>query len=215
MGAMSPRCPTCAKPTGICVCDRVEALAIQSRILILQHPEEPDEVLGTARLLEQSLGEAVRVRQGTVWPALGEAWGDPVDPGGWAVLWRGQLPRPLTPEEEAAPFLSLDRKGALRRPPWTGFVILDGSWSQARSTWWKNPWLLRLGRVLLNPPEASIYGKVRREPRRNAVSTLEAAAEALVGNGEPAEVRLSLRRLMRTMVQRARDTAPGGPRPAV
>lgn len=213
---MSPRCPRCDKPTGICVCDRVIPLQARTRVLVLQHPEEPDEVLGTAPLLAMSLPGSVVVRPGTMWASLSDALGEPADNDAWAVLWRGQLPRALTAQEDAAPTLSLDRRGAPHPAPWAGLVVLDGTWAQAKTMWWRNPWLLRLGRVLLRPTEASIYGKVRREPRREAVSTLEAVADALVANGEDPAVRAALRALMRTMVQRARDTAPGrrpGPGP--
>jgi DTW domain-containing protein YfiP len=58
---------------------------------------------------------------------------------------------------------------------------------------------------VLRPREPGIYGRLRQEPRREHVSTLEAVADALVGNGEPGAVRDDLRRIMRTMVQRARD----------
>lgn len=214
---MSPRCERCDKPTGICVCDRVRPREIQTRVLVLQHPEEPDSVLGTARLLELALPSQVRVVVGQTWGSLADAWGEPAgargEPQGnegWAVLWRGQLPRALSPEEDAAAWLSLDRAGRPSSAPWHGVVVLDGTWSQARTLWWRNPWLLRLGRILLRPSEASIYGTVRREPRREAVSTLEAVAEVLARNGDGDEVRAELRALMRTMVQRARDTAPPG-----
>jgi hypothetical protein len=55
------------------------------------------------------------------------------------------------------------------------------------------------------PEEPSIYGKLRREPKKTSVSTLEAVADALVALGEPEATREQLRRLFRTMVQRARD----------
>ncbi len=207
---MSPRCERCDKPTGICVCDRVRPREVQTRVLVLQHPEEPDSVLGTARLLELALPSQVRVVVGQSWGSLADAWGEPLGNEGWAVLWRGQLPRELSPEEDAAAFLSLDRAGRRSPTVWQGVVVLDGTWAQARSLWWRNPWLLRLGRILLRPKEPSIYGKVRREPRPEAVSTLEAVAEVLAWNGEGDEVRAELRALMRTMVQRARDTAPPG-----
>ncbi len=45
--------------------------------------------------------------------------------------------------------------------------------------WWRNPWLLKLHRLVLNPPRPARLGKLRREPRREALSTLEAAALAL------------------------------------
>jgi hypothetical protein len=147
------------------------------------------------------------VRVGLSWPSLSAALGREVAPRRWGVLWRGQLPRELTKQEEQAPFLVLDPKGhpAPDAVPLEGIVALDGTWSQAKTLWWRNPWLLKLNRVLLWPAEPSIYGRLRREPRREAVSTLEAVGDALVGNGEPPEVRDALRRAFRTMVQRARD----------
>jgi DTW domain-containing protein YfiP len=88
-----------------------------------------------------------------------------------------------------------------------GLVLLDGSWSQAKALWWRNPWLLKLPRLVLHPREPSIYGKLRREPRREYLSTLEAIALALEALGEPSGTPEALRRLFRTLVQRARDAS--------
>jgi DTW domain-containing protein YfiP len=62
-------------------------------------------------------------------------------------------------------------------------------------------------RSVLRKVEAldSIYGKLRKEPRREALSTLESVADALVANGEPEATRAEMRKVFRTMVQRARD----------
>src|SRR5205814_8286850 len=60
-----------------------------------------------------------------------------------------------------------------------GIVLLDGSWKEAKTLWWRNPWLLKLHRLALNPPHPARLGRLRREPRREALSTLEAAALAL------------------------------------
>ena len=60
-----------------------------------------------------------------------------------------------------------------------GIVILDGTWSQAKTLWWRNPWLLKLHRIVLDPPHPARLGRLRREPRREALSTVEAAALAL------------------------------------
>jgi DTW domain-containing protein YfiP len=65
--------------------------------------------------------------------------------------------------------------------------------------------LLKLQRIVLEPREASIYGAMRREPKREYVSTLEAVADTLVALGEPEAVRDHLRRVFRTMLQRVRD----------
>jgi DTW domain-containing protein YfiP len=64
-----------------------------------------------------------------------------------------------------------------------GIVLLDGTWSQAKALWWRNAWMLKCQRVILGPRQPSRYGKLRREPRRDGLSTIEAAA-MLIGSLE-------------------------------
>ena len=205
---MTPRCDTCHRPQPICVCDRVTTLACSTRVVVLQHPQEPDEVLGTAQILAASL-PGCTIKVGLSWPNLAAALGEAPAEGHWGVLWTGSLPEgTVLPAGEAV--VRLDRHGEAlpRSTRLAGIIALDGTWSQAKTLWWRNPWLLRLDRVILQPVEPGLYGSVRKEPRREAVSTLEAVADTLVANGEDPSVRAELRRWMRTMVQRARDTDP-------
>ena len=58
-------------------------------------------------------------------------------------------------------------------------IAVAPPWSQAKALWWRNPWLLKLRRLVVNPPAPGAFGRARREPRRMAVSTLEAVAYAL------------------------------------
>ena len=60
-----------------------------------------------------------------------------------------------------------------------GIVLIDGSWKEAKTLWWRNPWLLKLRRLVVNPPRPARLGRLRREPRPEALSTLEAAALVL------------------------------------
>jgi DTW domain-containing protein YfiP len=60
-------------------------------------------------------------------------------------------------------------------------VLLDGTWSQAKALWWRNPWMLKCQRVILNPAHPSRYGRLRKEPRKDGLSTIEAAATLLAG----------------------------------
>jgi hypothetical protein len=189
-------CAICGKPESVCVCERVEPRAIGTPVVVLQHPQEQDRVLGTVPLLERAIGATRRI--GLSWPNLAAAIGREPD-GPWSVIWPSQLPRALTDEERATPFVRIPPRAG------GGLIVLDGTWSQAKALWWRNAWLLKLDRIVLHPREPSIYGRTRREPRREFVSTLEAVADALVGLGEPEDVRADLRRAMRTMVQRARD----------
>lgn len=183
------------------MCDRCERVGCGLSVLVLQHPQEEDRVLGTVPLLEAVVGAERRV--GLSWPNLAAARGQAAD-GRWAVVWPQQLPEGA-PTPTAGQVLHLDRAGKPTEEPLQGIVLLDGSWSQAKALWWRNAWLLKLDRVVLAPKEASIYGRLRREPRPAWVSTLEAAADTLVALGEPSETGAALKRAMRTMVQRARD----------
>jgi hypothetical protein len=188
-------CATCGKPETLCVCDRLEPRPTRVRVLVLQHPQEPDHLLGTAPLLARGL-ERARVVVGLSWASLSDALGEEVPPGRWSVLWRGSSTEPGL----------FDRNGnPARADNVDGIVVLDGTWTQAKTLWWRNPWLLKLGRIVLQPGEPTIYGKLRKSPNRWSVSTLEAVAEALVLLGEDPERRAELRRAMRTMCQRARD----------
>ncbi len=210
MANESQACARCTKPAALCICDRVEPVATQLRVVILQHPREDDRVLGTAPLVTLTLPGA-EIRVGLSWSSLDQALGRTgVDRDRWAVLAAAKLPggAPAGAGPAGANLTLLDRNGAardLRRHGLEGFIVLDGTWSQAKTLWWRNAWLLKLPRLVLHPREPSLYGRLRREPRREWVSTLEAIADVLPALGEPEQARDSLRRLLRTLLQRARD----------
>ncbi|HVU00690.1 MAG TPA: tRNA-uridine aminocarboxypropyltransferase [Polyangiaceae bacterium] len=190
-------CDTCERPLAACVCDRVVLLETKRRVLVLQHPQEKDAVLGSAQILVASLPKAKLV-VGLSWKNLGHALGEEgVDPRKWAVLF---------PDRAATGDGVRSRDGAPVDPSsLEGIVVLDGTWSKAKTLWWRNPWLTKLNRMSLTPKQPSIYGKLRAEPRREFVSTLESAAAALTRMGEDPTVEASLLRTFRTLVQRVRD----------
>ena len=191
------RCATCNRPTAACVCDRVVSLATTRRVLILQHPQEKDALLGSAQILAAMLPKAKLV-VGLSWPNFAAALGeDDVDPKRWAVLF---------PDRDSTGNRVADRRGHVIEPSsLEGIVVLDGTWSKAKTLWWRNPWLTKMNRMTLAPTKPSIYGRLRAEPRREFVSTLESVAAGLTLCGEPPEVQQSLERVFRTLVQRVRD----------
>ena len=84
-----PDCPHCGKPLPLCICDSVTPIENKVSLLILQHPQEQDRALGTARLTALHFKDAV-VKIGLSWPSLSKALGRPVDdPSRWAVLYLG------------------------------------------------------------------------------------------------------------------------------
>ena len=208
--AKEERCARCTRPLRICICDKLPdtKLASPIDIVILQHPQEGDVVLGTAPLVTSLLSRA-ETRVGLSWPSLDAALGRTVARDRWAVLFASKLTPELVLRLAKEHVLLLDRHDQARAEgaaPLEGFIVLDGTWSQAKTLWWRNPWLLKLERIALHPREPSMYGKLRKEPRREWVSTLEAIADVLPMFDLQAEVaRTELRRLMRTSLQRVRD----------
>ena len=180
-----PECPHCQKPMPLCICDSVTPIENELSLLILQHPQEQDRALGTARLLAKHFADAT-VKVGLSWPSLSKALGRPVENAShWAVLYLGSA-RAADRDVEGE-IVALNRKGEVadnQRAIFNkleGVVLLDGTWSQAKALWWRNPWMLKCQRVILNPSHPSRYGRLRREPRKDGLSTIEAAATLLAG----------------------------------
>src|SRR6202042_216393 len=130
---------------------------------------------------------------GLSWPNLAAVLGeeDVV-----ARRWGGLFPDPESSGDEVR-----GRGGAVIEPSaLEGIVVLDGTWSKAKTLWWRNPWLTKLNRLTLKPAKPSIYGSLRVEPKSTYVSTLESVAAALTLCGEPPEIEVGLQRVFRTMV---------------
>jgi len=76
--ASAAECPRCGKSPALCVCAGIEPLDNRIALLILQHPQEQDRELGTARLTLLHLKRAT-LKTGLSWPSLQKALG----PGTW------------------------------------------------------------------------------------------------------------------------------------
>ena len=175
-------CPHCRKPKPLCICDGLTRIDNRIEVLIMQHPQEQDRTLGTARLAVMQLTKAV-LKIGLSWPSLSKALGRTVDPSRWAVLYLGSArAAELDTSNEV---VAIDRKGEVEEDQQAilrgieGIVLLDGTWSQAKALWWRNPWMLKCQRIILGPSRPSRYGALRREPRRDGLSTIEATAIVL------------------------------------
>jgi len=190
-------CDTCHRPTVVCVCERITSYPTERRVLILQHPQERDALLGSAQIVAASLPKA-QIVVGLSWRNLAAALGEEsVDAKRWAVLF---------PDRESLGDRAETRSGSALDPKsLNGIIVLDGTWSKAKTLWWRNPWLNKLNRLSLRPEKPSIYGRMRAEPRREFVSTLESVAAALTLCGESPEIQAGLERVFRTLVQRVRD----------
>src|SRR5450432_1467079 len=158
-----PECADCGKPLPLCICDSITPIENKVALLILQHPQEQDRALGTARLTALHFGNAV-LKIGLSWPSLSKALGRPVaDPSRWAVLYLGSAK--VAELDTDAEIVAINRKGEIEPHQRgilagiEGVVLLDGTWSQAKALWWRNAWMLKCQRVILNPKQPSRYGR--------------------------------------------------------
>ncbi|HEY4055552.1 MAG TPA: DTW domain-containing protein [Kofleriaceae bacterium] len=156
-------CQRCRRPTTVCYCSALPTLETRTKIVILQHPREREMPIGTARMASLCLPRA-QLHVGVRWdshPQLAKALGDPTHP-----------PILLYPGEGA--------KNILAEPP-TGpvtLVVVDGTWSQAKTVVRDNPVLHALPRYAFDSPEPSNY-RIRKEPKVEYVSTIEALMHVL------------------------------------
>ncbi len=169
------RCPGCRRTLESCLCKHLPNLTPPAKVVLLQHPREARNPLGTARLAHLAL-------EGS---ELFVSYRFDLEP--WLLARIEQaLPNAgiLFPSEGARPIAELAR-GATGSSPLTLFA-LDGTWSQAKKMWARTPALHRLPAFRIDgaPPSAYV---IRKEPAAHCLSTFEAvmvALDAIAGDGE-------------------------------
>ena len=171
-------CRRCGRPLIACYCKHVAPIPTRTRVVVLQHPRERRKAIGTARIAALCLPSS-EILVGFDFEHDVRARALLANPDAPAVL--------LYPGPDARD---------LRRDPPKGtvtLVVLDGTWNQAKSLLRRNPWLLSLPRVAFEPDRPSEY-RIRREPREDYVSTLEAMVHALgmIEEGDPARFQAML-----------------------
>jgi len=172
-------CPNCLRHKEQCICSQIEVFKNHTKVVVLQHPQEQLKQFNSAKLLTMSLAESALV-VGLSWRNHRAVLGEDEQPGNWGVL---HLKASSDTSKSSGKPLEIFRKGKekIDAAPLKGIIILDGSWKQAKTLWWRNSWLLRLNRVSLNPSHQSLRNQVSAEK----LSTLEAAAMTLRLLGEP------------------------------
>lgn len=163
-------CSRCERPEKTCLCAYIRPVETRTRVLFVQHPREARTAIGTARLAHLCLPQSELVV------------GVHVDDDARVRAMISDDARPpllLYPSASAAPlsaFAGSDRT----------LVVIDGTWPQSKKLLRENPKLASLPRAAFTPNAPSDY-RIRREPKRDYVSTVESVAHALTvleGNAE-------------------------------
>jgi DTW domain-containing protein YfiP len=146
----------------MCVCKRVPSVDNRTGLFVLQHPRERLHPIGTARFAHLGLR---KVRVEVAWNAgVIEHERPGWLPEGTALLY---------PAPDAR---DLSELGPSERPQ--HLLVLDGTWHTAGTLYRDKTWLKQLPHLRFSPFAPSRY-RLRREPERDYVSTIEAIVEAL------------------------------------
>lgn len=169
------RCPTCILPLSMCVCALLVEVRSRVPIVVVRHVFEAKKASNTGVLAARVVGGRV-VDHGL--PHVAADLGD-----------LGSAPHLLFPQ------------GAAREwPEPSALVVLDGTWSQARTMRSRVAGVAGLPTLSLEAPEARVRLRAQVE-RPTGMSTIEAIAGALERLDDP-EPAAALRRLYEAMSER-------------
>jgi DTW domain-containing protein YfiP len=162
------RCSTCYLPPDVCICACTPTIHTSAQFWLLLHPDECRKPTNTARLIGASIPHTrFFLWYRTVPPAelialLTDCQFTPylLVPHGDATLFEGLRERPWLPDRVPA------------------FVLLDGTWSQARKMLHRSPYLQGIPRLAIQPRAPSTY-RLRCQRCAQHLSTVEVAIALL------------------------------------
>jgi DTW domain-containing protein len=162
------RCSTCYLLSDVCICAWTPTIHTSAQFWLLMHPDECRKPTNTARLIGASIPHTRFF-----------LWYRTVPPAELiALLTDCQFtPYLLVPHGDATLF------EGLRERPWLpgrvpAFVLLDGTWSQARKMLHRSPYLQGIPRLAIQPRAPSTY-RLRCQRCAQHLSTVEVAIALL------------------------------------
>lgn len=157
--AKRERCERCHRPQTLCYCARLSPVDNAWPVWILQHPAEARHALGTARIA--ALGLKNSILKSSQPQELTQPFARTADSP--VLIYPGPTSLPLQ---------------ELAREPRRPLLFIDATWRKSRRMLMEHAWLEALPRYELPTPPPSRY-RIRREPKPEAISTLEAIVHCL------------------------------------
>lgn len=158
-----------------CLCDQVPLLTSEVMLSLLTHENEYQRATNTGRWLVRALTNAQDFpwQRGHIPTGLLERLNDP--------RYYSLLMYPSEDSlalEEVLPVITQNHQ----QPH---FIILDGTWQEAKKIWRKSPWL-NMPQVHLSGQYLSNY-QLRRNQQTGHLCTLEVGSELIKQTGAPAQ----------------------------
>ncbi|MBN1086793.1 DTW domain-containing protein [Erwinia aphidicola] len=172
-GNRTRRCQRCLLPEKNCLCATLSPQHARSRFCLVMFDSEPMKPSNTGRLIADILPDTL---------AFGWSRTEP-DPALLAAVRDPQYqPMVVFPASYAD-----EGRTVLNSPPLSGkpplFIVLDGTWTEARKMFRKSPWLDALPVMSLNLTRQSNY-QLRVAHAAGQHCTAEVAAELLLQAGD-------------------------------
>ncbi|WP_147199453.1 tRNA-uridine aminocarboxypropyltransferase [Pantoea sp. MBD-2R] len=169
------RCQRCLLPQKNCLCATLQPVEARSRFCLVMFDSEPMKPSNTGRLIADILPDT---------QAFGWSRTEPEPALLAAVSHPDVQPLVVFPESYA----DADRP-VVNAPPLSGkpplFIMLDGTWTEARKMFRKSPWLDKLPVMSLTLTKPSNY-QLREAHAEGQHCTAEVAAELLLQAGDVA-----------------------------
>ncbi|CAH0532931.1 hypothetical protein VST7929_00780 [Vibrio stylophorae] len=170
-------------------------------MIILQHPSEGTKPLGSAVIASLTLNNC-EIWQGENFSddarflkLLAEFQAAQCE---LALLFPSEQAQTLAQWQHGMDVSSLDQKtGTLARDK--VLLVLDGTWKKAKKIWFLTPQLQALPQVCLTEPPQGEY-LIRKSPRSDGLSTIEAIAYALQELGEKQAMCEQMLQVFRQMI---------------
>ncbi|KAA8601491.1 tRNA-uridine aminocarboxypropyltransferase [Pseudoalteromonas agarivorans] len=158
-------CERCLFTPSTCICGAIKRLTNKVSVVILQHPSEEKIAKNTAKLLNLSLTDCkiIKGENNTDFAMLNSL---PLDS---TVL--------LYPNEHATYLDDTNPKPALSNI--THLIVIDGTWKKAYKILQLTPLLTKFKTVSFKQLPQNRYA-IRKAPRADSLSTLEAVAHSLL-----------------------------------
>ncbi len=153
-------CKKCLRPLRTCICALAVRTPTETRVTILQHPNEHGHSKNTAHLLHCCLPNS-RMLVGLDFEPT-----DVLIESGSNLLLYPDLTHSAPAEPTSAQTETVQ------------LIVLDGTWRNTRQILLRNTWLTRLGRVSIHGANKSLY-HIRKAQRQHQLSTFEATCFAL------------------------------------
>lgn len=180
-GADVTRCALCRIDVRHCMCDLRPRATSEAAFLLLYYDDEVLKPSNTGKLIADLFDDTFAF----IWQRtdVSSQMTDILNAPGW-------YPVVVFPAEHALPERTvLDSVLSVPEGKRPLFILLDGSWREARKMFRKSPYLDRFPVLSVTPEQVSAY-QVRKAVRKHQLATAEVASCVLDGFGEPANARL-------------------------